>query len=51
MVEHAGFTQPVSEEENIRRLFIGLADADKKLATYNLRRDAIVDELIALGQI
>ena len=51
MTEHAGFTQPVSYAERVRLLFAGLADADKTLTKYNLRRDAIVDELTALGEI
>ena len=38
-------------EEHIRRLRIGLADADKHLTHYNLMRDEIIDELTALGEI
>ena len=51
MTEHAGYTQPVPYAEKVRLLFAGLADSDKKLAKYNLRRDAIVEELLALGEI
>ena len=51
MTEHAGFTQPVPRAEKVRLLFAGLADADKKLNTYNLRRDSIIDELNAMGEL
>ena len=51
MVEHAGFTQPVSREEKIRSLYICINDADKKLVTYGLRRDSAIEELESMGVI
>jgi len=52
MSEHAGFTQPaLTGELLISSLFAALADSDKHLAKYNTRRDAIIDELTALGAI
>jgi len=51
MTEHAGFTQPVSREEQVKRLYIAINDADKKLATYGARRDNAIEELEAMGEI
>jgi len=52
MTEHAGFTQPaLTGDALIGHLFAALANTDKTLTKYNLRRDNIIDELTALGAI
>jgi len=51
MTEHAGFTQPVSRAQKIANLNNCIADADKVLAKYLLRRDTAIDELTAMGEI